>query len=65
MILRWAAVPGKHVLPKSHPHTDHNPDVTKWKTKGTWGEDPMKPIETQVRLGWQGRWGRGCCQPAV
>ncbi|KAL6776732.1 RFC1 [Auxenochlorella protothecoides x Auxenochlorella symbiontica] len=24
-------------------------DVTKWKTKGTWGEDPMKPIETQVK----------------
>lgn len=24
------------------------PDVTKWKTKGAWGEDPMKPVETQV-----------------
>ncbi len=24
-------------------------DVTKFKTKAAWGEDPMKPIPTQVK----------------
>jgi len=37
------------VLTKLHlPRLTCCPDVTKFKTKGNWGEDPMKAVETQV-----------------
>ena len=35
---------------------DYVLDVTKWKTKSSWGEDPMKGVPTQVKSSFT-RWG--------
>ena len=34
---------------------DYVLDVTKWKTKSSWGEDPMKAVPTQVKSAFT-RW---------
>ena len=55
-----AVIGQMHAYCLSRDDLDYVIDVTKWKTKASWSEDPMKAVPTQVKSAFT-RWAMQLC----